>query len=413
MNITGKIFKQFKGSLDAFKYWLGVDDNAALIGDAIVFIHEMPESEDDVVVEDNEFVGWIYANGFYYRSCDCDGEGFELTAQKIKDLVNGEESNVEVSVVADAEGKEKLVFTAADAASTEKVIAGAKVGYVNASDEIPAGTTIQDLIEMIFTKVLGLRSAKAPSNTLKLSVTTDREVGEVISSITATAAYNDGYWINEKNAEGVDWGDGKQYYDCTVKEYTFTDFAGEDSVETVNTLTVKDHVVVEGANTMSVVTSYNDCANVPVKSNGEPLTEGDTNDSKNYKAQGAGACTKASASFNGKYKWFIGTLYTAAEGGDDIRNLQYKGFLGTQPTCSFNNDGGTSSSVKVGQILYVAVPKGHALVSCTTLLGAQALAYFDGPYSDKTGISLDGSTYDVYEFAPNGADTVMENFVIE
>ena len=135
--MTNKIFKQYIGTLDSFKAWLGTGTNKTDLGDAIVFIHANDETDSKA-----EFTGWIYANGHYYQS------GSTLTLTDVANLLaSGSGVNVRTGednkIYFDAVVEKDIIIAGGPLASP------AVVG-VFADGKIPANMTIQEVLEKLF-----------------------------------------------------------------------------------------------------------------------------------------------------------------------------------------------------------------------------------------------------------------------
>lgn len=136
--MTSKIFKQYIGLLEDFKSWLNTGTNKTDLGDAIVFIHA-----NDVSDPAEEFTGWIYANGHYYKS------GSSL---KISDVANILASGNGVNVRKEGD---KIYFDAV--VNSDILIAGGPLASddviaVFQDGKIPANMTIQEVLEKLFLK---------------------------------------------------------------------------------------------------------------------------------------------------------------------------------------------------------------------------------------------------------------------
>ena len=176
--MTNKIFKQYIGTLEAFETWLGTGTNKINLGDAIVFIHA-----NDTTDSNAKFTGWIYANGHYYQS------GSTLTLTDV------------ASILADGHGVhvrtegDKIYFDAVverDILIAGGPLASTAVAGVFTNGTIPAGMTIQTVLEKLFLKEIWssptgptytfTTSVNAPTTTL--SSTSKVQVGSTVACST-------------------------------------------------------------------------------------------------------------------------------------------------------------------------------------------------------------------------------------
>ena len=176
--MTNKIFKQYIGSLANFETWLGTGTNKINLGDAIVFIHANDNTDSSA-----KFTGWIYANGHYYQS------GSTLTLTDV------------ASILADGHGVhvrtegDKIYFDAVvekDILIAGGPLASTAVAGVFTNGTIPAGMTIQEVLEKLFLKEIWssptdptytfTTSVKTPTTTL--SSTSKVQVGSTIACST-------------------------------------------------------------------------------------------------------------------------------------------------------------------------------------------------------------------------------------
>ena len=155
MVINNSIFKQYLGTLDAFKvYYSNLDELQKIaLKSAIVFIHE--SVADDTWSGD----GYIFANGMYYACGNTN-----LTAKVLLDLIKeGTTNGVRVEEV---DGK--LVFTSV---LKEDLTALINVGFVESGTTFAAGTTIEEVLNAIFAKEVWYKADTTFSYSGNLSVT--------------------------------------------------------------------------------------------------------------------------------------------------------------------------------------------------------------------------------------------------
>ena len=220
-------------------------------------------------------------------------DGYELTAENFVKLVDSSNSNVKVSIL------DSSLVLEADSATTDDVTTTKTVGYVTSGMTIPEGTTLQQLVDMIFTKIRGLEGATSAKVTLSNVPGNTHEIGELID-VALSATYTDGAWINEER-----WGAGTQAYQSSASGYTFK----LNNVETNNG--VYDDYVVKATNVISVTATHTASTVVPKNENGSNLTQGTVNDTEHYIPFTANTTVSASKTFYGYYKYWIG--YTAVK----------------------------------------------------------------------------------------------------
>lgn len=232
---------------------------------------------------------------------------YELTAAKFMEIVDTANSNVEIKIV-----DSSLVLTAEEQSTTEDVVSAKTVGYLTSGTTIPEGTTLQDLVDMIFTKVLGLDGATAPKATISGITAATYEVGTILSDITVTGDYVDGQWDNEEDWKNS-YSDNKAYqpYGTTAQTYAFSGMTTV-AAQASNTTTISNYVVAKGAQKVTVTVTNNNSQNVPVNQVGTALTSGSINNTTTYKPYTASSVTANSATITGDYKYWIG--YTTVSG---------------------------------------------------------------------------------------------------
>ena len=190
------------------------------------------------------------------------------------------------------------------------VIAAKEVGYIKVGDEIPAGKTLQGIVDMIFTKVLGL-SANATSPSVEITGITDKayEVNYLFTnSITLTATYRDGHWNNED--EWKKSGSTYQNFGTSPLTYEFTGMK-EVPAQRNNSITINNYVVKKGTQNVTVTVSHTNSMNVPVNQNNESLILGNVNSTTTYAEWPMGSVSATSRTLTGVYRYWIG--YTTIE----------------------------------------------------------------------------------------------------
>lgn len=379
-------FLQFWGTIDQFKSWLAESGNQEKIGSRIVWIHTTPQYNDPENPNHSE-EGALFANGCFYKISQCN-----LTAEAIANLISNE-STVKVTIKND-----KLVI---DAVTTENVTVAKAVGYLNANDTIPAGTTLQELVNMIFTKVLGLKSsATAPSVSITGITKDTKEVGELYSG-TVTATFSDGRWNNEDDWANENSGNKTyQPYGCTAKSYSFS---GMSCSASNNTATITQYPIVKGTNRVSVTVAYNASTNTPVNQNGVGLKEGTENSTTTFKPQvDSSTASVYTNTITGDYKYWIG--YTAIPAANLTREdildpekftIVTDGFTGT--SISYLNEASSMPyNTPEGNYVTFIVPNTVSLQTVTDSFNNDVSDRFSE--TDKTGIGLKTTqSYRIYQ----------------
>lgn len=191
--------------------------------------------------------------------------------------------------------------------TTDTVTSAKTVGYIQKGDEIPAGKTLQDIVNMIFTKILGLKSTStSPSASLSGITSKTYEVNDTINSITLTASYTDGHWNNEEDWKNS-YSGNKTYQDfgTSALTYQFSGMTSRDA-STLNTITITDYKVNKGTQKVTVKISHSDSTYIPVNQNGIQLTEGNVNNSTTYVPYDSSTVSANSGVITGDYRYWIG-----------------------------------------------------------------------------------------------------------
>jgi len=204
-------------------------------------------------------------------------DAYRPKAEHIVDLVDPA-GNVTVELV------DSSMMLNCEKAETQNDITIAKqVGYLKPGTTIPEGTTVEDLIKMIFTKVLGLEGCNNPSASISDIPNTTMEVGYVYSG-SATATFNDGSWKNEEGWKNEYSGNkSTQAYGCICDTYKFTGMGVDDTATASNTAIIDNYTINKGNNNVKVIINHKASVNTPVNQNGISLTAGDVNDTTTYK----------------------------------------------------------------------------------------------------------------------------------
>ena len=331
-------------------------------------------------------------------------EEYELTAEKFVKLVDSSNSNVKVSIL------DSSLVLEADSATTDDVTSTKTVGYVTSGMTIPEGTTLQQLVDMIFTKIRGLEGANAPTGSISGITATTMEVGvELGSAKTVTAGFADGSWKNEESWKNSYSGNQPtQPYGSTATNYAFSGMVSGSGAS--NTITVPaDYVIKEGDNKVQVVITNTNSTNVPVNEAGTALIAGSVNDTEHYKPYTAANITKTSAVIKGDYKYWIG--YTETPAAEITRaiadsDLTFKtGWAGTGVVCEEQYNSPQNSYATF------IVPKGMTLKEVKDSQGNPVpLTKF---VVTDINIGIDGATYTAYqEYAAAGSGIDRKEIIL-
>ena len=328
-------------------------------------------------------------------------DGYELTAENFVRLVDSSNSNVKVSIL------DSSLVLEADSATTDDVTSTKTVGYVTSGMKIPEGTTLQQLVDMIFTKVRGLAGANAPSGFISGITASTMEVGAKLGAAkTVTAGFTDGSWKNEESwKNSYSSNKDTQPYGSTATNYAFSGMVSGSGAS--NTITVPaDYTILKGANTVQVVITNTNSTNVPVNEAGTQLKVGSVNDTEHYKPYTAVNITKTSAVITGDYKYWIGyTTTPAAEITRAIadRDLKIKtGWAGTEVAYQ-----GQYNTPQNSYATFI-VPEGMTLKTVTDSFNNDVTANFTK--TNVSGLGADSKVYTVYqEYAVAGAGIDRKN----
>ncbi len=328
-------------------------------------------------------------------------DGYELTAENFVKLVDSSNSNVKVSIL------DSSLVLEADSATTDDVTTTKTVGYVTSGMTIPEGTTLQQLVDMIFTKIRGLEGANAPQGSISGITAATMEVGtELGSAKTVTAGFTDGSWKNEESWKNSYSGNQTtQPYGSTATNYAFSGMVSGSGAS--NTITVPaDYVIVKGANTVTVEITNTNSTNVPVNEAGTALKAGSANDTEHYKPYTAANITKTSAVIKGDYRYWIG--YTTTPAAEITRaiadsDLRFKtGWAGNGVICQ------EQYNTPQNNYATFIVPKGMTLKAVTDSFNNDVLANFTA--TDVNGLGADSKVYTVYqEYAAAGSGIDRKN----
>lgn len=328
-------------------------------------------------------------------------DGYELTAENFVKLVDSSNSNVKVSIL------DSSLVLEAESATTDDVTTTKTVGYVTSGMTIPEGTTLQQLVDMIFTKIRGLEGATAPSGSISGITAATMEIGaELGSAKTVTAGFADGSWKNEESWKNS-YSDNKstQPYGSTATNYVFSGMVSGSGES--NTITVPaDYIIKEGDNKVQVVITNTNSTNVPVNEAGTALIAGSVNDTEHYKPYTAANITKTTAVIKGDYRYWIG--YTETPAAEITRaiadsDLTFKtGWAGTGVVCQDQYNSPQNSYATF------IVPKGMTLKEVTDSFNNDVVANFTA--TDVNGLGADSKVYTVYqEYAAASAGIDRKN----
>lgn len=136
--------------------------------------------------------------------------------------------------------------------TTDDVISDIDLGSVEKQDVIESGTTLQDLVELIFTKTY-YPTFVAPSLLLSSSLPSNVEAGTIGFSLTGTL--NKGA-INGANTNGV-WDENLKQDDRSGVASKYL-FSGNtiDTIEVGSTLTLSTSQIVDNTNSFSLLVDY-------------------------------------------------------------------------------------------------------------------------------------------------------------
>ncbi|WQJ53779.1 MAG: hypothetical protein [Wendovervirus sonii] len=272
-------YKIFNGTVDEFQNWL--QELSEDYSEAGVKLYEDINKSIVYISEDFEllpgelsnFDGAIFANGAIVTG--------GTNAKYIQELINPELGNVSFTVV------NKALSVNCDDAITQSTIKAAKtVGYLKKDTDIPAGTNIQELIDMIFNPDLGVTPIK-PLSTLTIEGTPagDYEVGEQIN-ITITPDYEDGYF---KAID--DWGEN-QMAGCIPDMENIIYKRNNTACEATDTYTLS---LENESVSYKATIPYAESTNIPVSKKGNPLPDVVIN---------AGNATSAGDTYKAYYKYY-------------------------------------------------------------------------------------------------------------
>lgn len=365
--VTAEDFSEFEKRLKALETELNTDIDPSI--GSIVFVDE------DFKEALKNTINLLFAK-------------YKLTAENFVKLVDSSNSNVKVSI-----NNSSLVLEA-DSATTDDVTSKTDVGYVKLGTTIPEGTTLQQLVNMIFTKIRGLEGANAPFGSISGIPATTMEVGAKLgSSITVTAGFADGSWKNEGSWKNSYSGNQPiQPYGSTATNYTFSGMvSGSGATNTI--IVPADYIIVKDNNNVQVVITNTNSSNVPVNEAGENLKIGSNNDTEHYIPYIATNITKTSATIKGDYKYWIG--YTTIEAKNITRaiadrDLKFKtGWAGTNVVCQeqFNSPQNSYATF--------IVPKGMTLKEVTDSFNNDVVANFTA--TDVNELGADSKVYTVYQ----------------
>lgn len=328
-------------------------------------------------------------------------DGYELPAENFVRLIDSSNSNVKVSIL------DSSLVLEADSATTADVNSTKTVGYVTSGMKIPEGTTLQQLVNMIFTKVRGLASAKAPSGSISGITASTKEVGARLGSDTPiTAGFTDGYWINEESWKNTHSNNkDTQPYGSTATNYAFSGMVSGSGAS--NTITVPaDYIIVKGNNKVQVEITNTNSTNVPVNEAGTNLKSGNANNTEYYKPYTAANIIVSTAIITGDYKYWIG--YTTTPAAEITRAIADKdltiktGWAGTEVAYQ-----GQYNAPQNSYATFI-VPEGMTLKTVTDSFNNDVTANFTK--TNVNGLGADSKVYTVYqEYAVAGAGIDRKN----
>ena len=312
--MTPQIFKQFTGTIDEFKTWVKTGSNAQDLGNAIVFIHEEPQYFNGGTTFDDtsSFEGAIYANGYFYKASDV--EGYELTAEKIAELVSGKSG---VSVTIDEQSDpHKLIFT--PVLVNELTVTGVTVGGVSDGKTFAAGTSIEEVLTAILKKEIDV-TATLPTISFTALSPSPIAIGTTQEYTPIEITYTDGSFNGQEGytysiaAECPEDATSVQFESSSTSAVVTTVFDADGNFEKA---TVVYKPSTEGTVTIKASEAYK-------ASTGKPVTNLD-NPSAVSIAAGTATATRDIASYYQVYYWVNTTTdLTAVTTGSEFTPANY------------------------------------------------------------------------------------------
>ncbi len=173
------------------------------------------------------------------------------------------------------------------------------IGSISASQTIPAGTSVQDLLELLLFKTY-YPTYTAPSASLVNDIAVNVEVGT--TGLTLDAGFDAGSIDGSVDGNGV-WGASLEQGDRSgvVSQYTFSGASISTTSQAGSSLAIPAAVIGEGVNTFTVDVDYAEGAQ-PVDSKGG-----------NFETGLSAGTSSASVTVNGKRNAFYGVNLASAD----------------------------------------------------------------------------------------------------
>lgn len=299
--------------------------------------------------------------------------------QIASELTIAEDEKRSVQITEDEEGISIL-----SACTTAAITPTKTVGYLDSGTVIPQGTSLQEILNKIFTKIRGLSGKTDVSGSISGITAATKEIGSTVD-VSITASFTDGSWTNEGGWSNTHSG-GKttQPYGCTLTSYTYSGLISKAA--STDTSISGSGTISSGSNTVSVVISYSASKNVPVNENGVALTIGKSNTTTTYVPVSASTITKTTESYTGKYKIFYSDG-AVSRSSSSVWADAYKN---------------KAKTVAAGGVFRIAVPSGMTITNIDEAFAGNKI-YGGGMTNENItfvdnveNLSLDGSKYRVY-----------------
>lgn len=358
---------------------------------------------------DDTSIGGIYTNenSVHYWIQNAI-QNIDLTAENFMKIVDSSSSNVSIGIK-----DSSLVFEVDDAATTDSVVTAQNVGYITKGMTIPEGTTLQELVNMIFTKILGLSGSTEPSLTISGISGGTKEVGEVLTNLTASVTYKDGSWKNEESWQKNGIGPN-QPYGTSALTYSFNGLDISVGPQSGNSVSIPSYQIIKGSQSLNVTVTNTNSVNVPVNQALQQLEVGTSNTTTTYKPYVApiAGISKPSSVYVGDYKYWIGYTDKVAEEltrndiGNQSSGKQSYGWAGNSVSYATLFNSPTQTYVTF------VVPKGLTLKTVEDSFGNDVVANF--VRTDVTGLGLiQSDEFTVYqEWAEAGAGLDRKNITL-
>jgi len=269
-----------------------------------------------------------------------------------------------------------------------------EIGSISAAQTIPAGTSVQDLLELLLFKTY-YPTYTAPSASLADDIAANVEVGTI--GLNLSAGFDAGSINGDNDVNGV-WGAslGQGDRSGAVSQYTFSGASITTTSQAGSSLALPAAVIGDGVNTFTVDVDYVDGAQ-PVDSKGG-----------NFETGLSAGTESASVTVNGKRNAFYGVDLVSADSAG-VRSLAGS---------NLGPSGGTSFTINIpaGSVdVCFAYPSGLGPVSNVRHLESN----FDvkGVFSEQT-VVVEGANgyaseiYKVYTYSPIGGFNIESNYTV-